>query len=86
MDLWNGFNLAVSDKYPTGKHIRLAVICCSNDIPAARKLCDHISALVRCYRYYKSASGEEGQRPNFGEFEDMSEWFRMRNTSEHCHN
>ena len=66
LDLWNSFNLVVSDKYPTGKHIRLAVICCSNDIPAARKLCSHISALVGCHRCYKSANGEEGQRPNFG--------------------
>ena len=86
MDLWNSFNLAVLDKYPIGKHIRLAVICCSNDILAARKLCDYILALVEYHRCYKSASSEEGQRPNFGRFEDMNEWFRMRNTLEHRHN
>src|SRR2546421_5947780 len=47
LELWNGFNLPGSTK-----NIRLAVICCSNDIPAARKLCGHISALVGCYRCY----------------------------------
>ena len=30
LEFWDGFNLPASDKYPTGKRIRLAVICCSN--------------------------------------------------------
>ena len=34
LELWNGFDL------PTGKKIRLAVICCSNDIPAAENCAD----------------------------------------------
>ena len=86
LELWNGFSLPKSNKHPSGKDIRVAVICCSSDIPAARKLCGHILALVACHRCYKSASGEEGQRLNFGGFEDMSEWFRTRDASEHRHN
>ena len=86
LELWNGFNLPKSDKHPTGKHIRVAVVCCSNDIPAARKLCGHISALVGCHRCYKRASGEEGQRLNFGGFEDINEWFRPKDAIEHRRN
>jgi hypothetical protein len=87
LELWNGFNLLpASNKYPAGKNIRLAVICCSSDIPAARKLCGHISALVGCHRCYKRADGEEGQRANFGGFEDIDEWFRMKDPAEHRQN
>ncbi|PKB93185.1 hypothetical protein RhiirA5_247878, partial [Rhizophagus irregularis] len=44
LEFWDGIDLL------SGKIIRMAVICCSNDIPAARKLCGHISALVGCHR------------------------------------
>ena len=81
LELWNGFNLPGSTK-----NIRLAVICCSNDIPAARKLCGHISALVGCHRCYKRAGGEDGQKLNFGGFEDMDEWFRMKDPEEYRSN
>ena len=64
----------------------MAVICCSNDILAARKLCGHISALVRCHRSYKRASSEEGQRPNFGGFEDMDDWFKIKDLEEYRRN
>ena len=86
LELWNGFSLSKSDEHSTGKEIRVAVICCSNDIPAARKLCGHISALVGCHRCYKRASGEEGQRLNFGGFDDINEWFRPKDAAEHRRN
>jgi len=60
LEFWNSFSLLISDKYLTGKHIRLAVICYSNNISAIRKLCNHISALVRCYRCYKRVNNNEG--------------------------
>lgn len=86
LDFWNGVKLPTK-KCPNGKKIRLAVICCSNDIPAARKLCGHISALVGCHRCYKTAtSKEEGQRPNFGGFDDMENWFTTRDVEEHKRN
>ena len=82
IELWDGYELPDS----SGKRIRLAVICCSNDIPAARKLCGHISALAACHRCYKQATGDEGQRPNFSGFNDMSSWFIMRDPDEHRQN
>src|SRR5436305_5097176 len=43
LEFWSGFDLPPSENHPEGKKIRLAVICYANDIPAARKLCGHIS-------------------------------------------
>src|SRR2546421_10011079 len=65
-----------------GKNIRLALICCSNDIPAARKLWGHISASVSCHRCYKRAN-IRGSKLNFGGFEDMNDWFVERDLEEH---
>jgi hypothetical protein len=81
LELWAGFNLPTA-----GKNVRLAVICCSNDIPAARKLCGHASALAGCHRCYKRANREEGRRSNFGGFEDMDDWFIMKDPVEHRRN
>ena len=62
----------------------MAVICCSSDIPAARKLCSHISSLAACHRCYKivSCNNEEKERPNFGGFDDINEWFIQRDLEE----
>jgi hypothetical protein len=87
LEFWYGFDLPVSSKHPIGKRIRLAVICCSSDIPAARKLCGHISALVACHRCYKHAkSNGNNQRANFGGFNDIDEWFKERDLNEHRYN
>jgi len=85
LELWEGICLPPTGKYPEGKKIRLAVICCSNDIPAARKLCGHISALAGCHRCYKSANNV-GRKSNFGGFDDMDDWFRKRDPIEHRQN
>ena len=88
LELWNGYDLPVSN----GKRIRVAVICCSSDIPAARKLCGHISALAACHRCYKRASrnsddtGKKVRKVNYGGFEDMDYWFRERDLNEHRQN
>ena len=34
----------------------------------------------------QEASGNEGQRLNFGRFNDISEWFRLKDATEHHHN
>ncbi|EXX66514.1 hypothetical protein PHYBLDRAFT_114300 [Rhizophagus irregularis DAOM 181602=DAOM 197198] len=73
LEFWDGVDLPSTDLHPTGKRIRMAVICCSNDIPAARKLCGHISALVGCHRCYKIAN-ISGRKLNYGGFDDMTEW------------
>ena len=80
--MWNGYDLPVSVKFPNGKKIRLAVICCSNDIPAARKLCGYISALAACHRCYKIANCN-GKKLNFGGFDDMNDWFIQKDLNEH---
>ena len=85
LELWNGFDLPSSNLYPDGKRIRMAVICCTNDIPAARKLCGHISALVSCHRCNKTANNN-GRKLNYGGFDDMIEWFVQKDQNEHRNN
>src|SRR6266480_3594473 len=82
LEFWNGFDLPPSENHSEGKKIHLAVICCANDIPAARKLCGHISALAGCHRCYKRAN-IVGRKLNYGEFDDMSEWFQDWDLKEH---
>ena len=82
LEFWSGVNLPPSEDHPEVKKIRLAVICCANDIPAARKLCGHISAKAACYRCHKRAN-VIGRRSNFGGFDDISEWFQDRDPKEH---
>ncbi|EXX58570.1 hypothetical protein RirG_196780 [Rhizophagus irregularis DAOM 197198w] len=77
LEFWNGIEIPAA-----GRKIRLALICCSNDIPAARKLCGHISASVSCHRCYKRANSISNKL-NFGGFDDMSEWFVERNLLKH---
>ena len=81
LELWDGFNLPTA-----GKNVRLAVIFCSNDIPTVRKLCGHASALAGCHRCYKRANREEGRKSNFSGFEDMNDWFIMKDPVEHRRN
>ena len=85
LEFWSGFNLPSTNEHPNGKKIRLAVICCSNDISAARKLCGHISALIGCHRCYKRAN-TGGRKPDFSGFDDIDEWVRERDPEEHRQN
>src|SRR2546429_3151711 len=48
--LWEGMALNRTHEYPNSQVIRAALIIMSCDIPAARKLCGHVSALVSCHR------------------------------------
>ena len=80
LEFWNGVEIPAAEK-----NVRLALICCSNDIPAARKLCGHISASVSCHRCYKRANSN-GNKLNFGGFDDMDDWFVERDLEEHRRN
>ena len=82
LEFWAGAELQKTANYQNGRTIRMAVICCSSDIPAVRKLCGHISALAACHRCYKKASCNEEERPNFGGFDDINEWFIQRDLEE----
>jgi hypothetical protein len=64
------------------KRIRAAIICCACDIPAARKLCGHISARVACHRCEKVANYDARNQPNFGGFDNIEQWFMARNVDE----
>src|SRR5277367_3251681 len=66
----------------SGKRIRASVICCSCDIPAAQKLCGHISARVACHRCSKTAQYNDQNQPNFGGFDDIDEWFVERDVEQ----
>ena len=68
-----------------GKNIRAALILVSCDIPAARKICGHVSALVSYHRCEKKANYENRQH-NFAGMEDMDDWFIPRNSDMHYQN
>ena len=54
--LWRGITLNSTTECLDGKRICAALILVSCDVPAARKLCGHISALVSYHRCEKSAN------------------------------
>lgn len=74
--LWDGYNI-ITHENSNGRFVRGAVIGCSSDVPATRKLCGFISARIACYRCYKYANFVNNQ-PNFGGFDDFDEWFVER--------
>jgi hypothetical protein len=68
--LWDGITLNRTREFPSGRNIRAAVVLISCDIPAARKICGHISALVSCHRCMKRANYEDHQY-NFAGMDNM---------------
>jgi len=72
-------------EHPNGKVIRAALIIASCDIPAARKLCGHVSALASCHRC-KKKSNYVDKHHNFGGMGDMAEWFIMKDSTKHREN
>jgi ssDNA-binding Zn-finger/Zn-ribbon topoisomerase 1 len=85
MSLWNGVTLPNTFECQTGKKIRAALILVSCDVPAARKICGHISALASCHRC-KKHSNYENRRNNFAGIDEMDEWFISRDEDEHRQN
>jgi hypothetical protein len=71
-----------TNECPEGKRIRAALILVSCDIPATRKICGHVSALVSCHRCQKKANYENHQH-NFAGMDDMDEWFVTRDFTQH---
>ncbi|GET52427.1 uncharacterized protein LOC110233779 [Rhizophagus irregularis DAOM 181602=DAOM 197198] len=80
--LWEGVTLNQTYECQEGKRIRAALILVSCDIPAARKICGHISALVSCHRCEKKANYENRQH-NFAEINEIDEWFTCRDSAQH---
>src|SRR2546429_4859606 len=76
IELCEGIDISTKEK--TSKYIRAAIICCTCDIPAARKLCGHISARIACYRCLKHDDYNDRNQPNFGGLADMDNWIIER--------
>jgi hypothetical protein len=83
--LWQGIMLDSTAEYSEGKKIRAALILVSCDIPAARKVCGHISALVSCHRCNKKANYVNNKH-NFGGMRNMNEWFVSKDSAIHRQN
>ncbi|GET62703.1 hypothetical protein RIR_jg35712.t1 [Rhizophagus irregularis DAOM 181602=DAOM 197198] len=76
---WDGIEIPATEK-----NIRLALICCSNNIPVVKKLCGHISASVSHHKCYKTATSNENRnKSNFGSFDYIIDWFVERDLDEH---
>ena len=80
--LWDGFTIDKTYEHPEGKNICAALILVSYDVPAARKICGHISALVSCHRCEKKANYENHQH-NFVRIDNIDDWFIMRDPIKH---
>jgi len=76
--LWDGVTLNSTFEHQETRKIRAALILVSCDIPAARKICGHISALSSCYRCEKKAN-YENHKHNFTRMDNMNEWFISQN-------
>ena len=83
--LWDGITINQTNECKNGKRIRAALILVSCDIPAARKICGHVSALVACHRCIKKANYENRQH-NFAGMDNFDDWFFMRDPIEHRQN
>ncbi|PKB92766.1 hypothetical protein RhiirA5_487941, partial [Rhizophagus irregularis] len=81
--LWAGLTLNRTYECENGKRVRGALILVSCDIPAARKICGHVSALVSCHRCEKKANYENGQH-NFAGMDDVG--YSARDLNEHRQN
>ena len=79
--LWGGVTLQTYE-CKTGKKICAALILVSYDIPAARKVCGHVSALVSYHRCKKKANYENRQH-NFAGMDDFDEWIISRDLIQH---
>ena len=78
--LWTEITLNSTAECSDGKTIRVALILVSCDIPAARKLCGHILALVSCHHCNKKANYVNNQY-NFGSMNNMDSWFVSKDSA-----
>ena len=83
--LWSGVVLERTYENSNAKDICTAVIITSCDIPAARKLCGHVSTLVSCHRCEKKVNYINKQS-NFSGMADIDEWFYMKDLTKHRQN
>ena len=85
ISLWQGTKLDSIVECSEGKIIHTVLILISCDIPAALKVCGHISALVSCHRCNKKANYVNNKH-NFSGMRNMNEWFVPKNSAIHRQN
>ena len=85
MTLWDGITLNRTFEAQEGKKIRAALVLVSCDVPAARKICGHVSALVSCH-WCKKRANYENRQNNFAGMDDIDEWFINWDSAEFCEN
>ncbi|EXX52546.1 hypothetical protein RirG_252060 [Rhizophagus irregularis DAOM 197198w] len=56
LELWKGWRVPKTHRWPDGLDIKVALIVGSSDIPATRKLFIHKSAVMKCHRYKKCST------------------------------
>ena len=78
--LWHGVTLKSTAERSEEKTIRAALILVLCDVPAARKICGHISALVQCHQCEKRANYVNNQH-NFGGMNNMNDWFIQKDSA-----
>ncbi|CAB4417325.1 unnamed protein product [Rhizophagus irregularis] len=82
--LWAGLTLNCTYECENGKRVRgTLILVVSCDIPAARKICSHVSALVSCHRCEKKANYENGQH-NFAGMDNVG--YSAQDSNEHRQN
>ncbi|GBB87061.1 hypothetical protein RclHR1_13520003 [Rhizophagus clarus] len=83
--LWNGVTLDRTYEYQETRKIRAALILVLCDIPAARKICGYISALLSCHGCKKKVN-YKNHKHNFAGMDNMNEWFISQNPAQFCEN
>ena len=74
--LWNGVNVRTFNSPTDAVNIQAAVLCCSADIPAARKLCGFLGHQANrgCSHCYKFFPGGFQDSKDYSGFEDRDSW------------
>ena len=80
--LWDGITLNHTYECQGRKYIHATLILISCDVPAARKICGHVSALVSYHQCEKKANYENRQH-NFAGIDDLEEWFYTQSLTEY---
>ncbi|CAG8591880.1 2047_t:CDS:2, partial [Scutellospora calospora] len=78
VDFASGIDLLATFEYKKECKIYIALILSSNDVPAARKICDHANHTVKYHRCLKCATYDNlSKRSHYCSFENIDKWFNL---------
>ena len=84
IELWKGIEISTTFERPNGRKIRGALILCSCDIPAARKLMGHAGPGNKCHHCLKKAIWDTRlNKSHYGGFQNMDNWFHDADQTKH---